>query len=116
MSRGTILSAHAHTRGELLDRPHRTHVVTRVGDDDGDLGAPYVWSLNEDGTPRIMYEENALAEQIRTGKCHIESPANLLGVLMFHWDAQERQDLAGALRMWCEVNQVEFTELAAPAD
>lgn len=111
VSRGTLLSSHGHFRGERQNRPHRVSVVGAVGNLDGDLDGSYVWTLDADGAPRIMYEEDHLASMIQRRQCHIESPASLLGVLMFHWSEQGRPDLAGALRMWCEVNEVPYTEV-----
>src|SRR3954466_1482554 len=116
VSRGTMITSHAHTRGQKPGGNHRMSVVSQVGDLDGFLDNSYVWTYDENGMPRVMYEENGLAEQIRTGKCHIESAPGVLGVLMFHWDAQGRPDLAAALRVWCEVNGVEYTEIVAPIE
>ena len=109
VQRGTLLSAHAHFAGQTNDsRPHRVRVVSQVGEVDGN---PYVYTRDADGRPILMYEEDHLASMIAKRQCHIESPAALLGVLIFHWEAENRQDLAGGLRMWCEVNQVPYTEV-----
>jgi len=112
VSRGTLISSHgrfATKSGPVADgRPHRVRVVSGMEVIDGN---PYVYVRDADGRPVMMYEEDHLASQIAKRQCHIESPAALLGVLAFHWEAQDRQDLAGALRMWCEVNGVKITEL-----
>jgi len=111
VSRGSILSSHAHFKGEARSRPHKVSVVREVGNLDGFLDNSYVWTMDADGRPKIMYEENGLAQQILKKECHIESPGSLLAVLMFHWEETGRPDLAGGLRMWCEVNEVPYTEL-----
>lgn len=111
VSRGTLLSSHAHFRGETRDRPHRVSVVREVGDLGGELDNSYVWTMDADGVPRLMYEEDTLAQMLLKKQCHIESPESLLGVLAFHWETAERPDLAGSLRMWAEVNGIELAEL-----
>lgn len=112
VSRGALLSSHAHfatKAGPAQDgKPHRVRVVSGVEEVDGN---PYVYTRDAEGRPIMMYEEDHLASMIAKKQCHIESPAALLGVLMFHWETQERPDLAGGLRMWCEVNDVHYTEV-----
>jgi hypothetical protein len=108
--RGTMLSAHARFIGGPVDtRPHRVRVVSSV--EASEEGNPYVYVRDAEGRPILAYEEDHLASMLAKRQCHIESPAALLGVLIFHWEAENRQDLAGGLRMWCEVNQVPYTEV-----
>jgi hypothetical protein len=111
VTRGTLISSHAHFPGERRDRPHRVLAVREVGNQGGELDGSYVWTMDADGAPRLMYEEDALAQMLLKKQCHIESPEALLGVLAFHWEAQDRRDLAGSIRMWAEVNGIVLTEL-----
>jgi hypothetical protein len=112
VSRGTLLSAHAHLRGELKDRPHRVYAVREMPDANSEEGG-LVRAYRSDGTDGPMWEVETLADAVKAGKCHIETPENLLGVLMFHWNAQGLPQLAGALQVWCEVNGVAYTEVGA---
>jgi len=112
VSRGTLLSSHAHfatKAGPVQDgRPHRVRVVSGVDQVDENS---YVFVRDAEGRAVMMYEEDHLASQIAKKQCHIESAASLLGVLMFHWESTGRPDLAGGLRAWCAVNEVDHTEV-----
>ena len=108
VERGSILSHHGHMKGEVRARPHRISAVkeiTQSAEDDTN----YVWTVDPDGRPKIMYEEDNLAQSLLKHQCHIESPAALLGVLMFHWNVQGQEDIASSLRTWCETNGQAFT-------
>jgi hypothetical protein len=112
VQRGTLLSSHgrfATKAGPVQDgRPHRVRVVSGVEEFEGNT---YVYVRDSEGRAVLHYDEDHLAGMLAKKQCHIESAASLLGVLMFHWEAEGRPDLAGGLRAWCAVNEVTHTEV-----
>lgn len=104
---GTILSYHGHTPGEVKTRPHRVVAVTQlVSNDEGEPSL--VYTARGEGELAVIYETEDLATAIGVKKCNIESPAKLLGVLMYHWVHNEQVELAAELQRWCEARDIEF--------
>jgi hypothetical protein len=100
---GTILSMHGKLAGTSIGKnePHRVKVVTGIVDnDEGDPSL--VVTSTGDGTHPMYWEAETLAERIGKRACHIESPENLLGVLMFHFVHNEKPELAAALDLWIQ--------------
>jgi hypothetical protein len=111
---GTILSGHGYPKGAKKHYAHRVNVVDEIikGED-----ATLIYTRRgEDGTVGVIYETERLADAIAKGKCHIESPEALLGVLMFHFVHTERADVAASLDAWAfnhdliPINMEEKTE------
>jgi hypothetical protein len=114
VDRGSILSQHGWQKG--LDRqrakPHRVEVVTElVKNEDGDVSL--VVTRNQEGGLPMYWEAERLADRLKTGACHVESPESVLGVLMHAWIATGQAEKAAALQMFCEVNDIEYEEIPA---
>jgi hypothetical protein len=52
----------------------------------------------------LYWEVERLSERIAKGLCHIESPENMLAVVMFHWVHSEAPELAASLSNWIDAN------------
>jgi hypothetical protein len=112
VERGSILSTHGEIKGTKRRHAHRVVVVDEIIK--GDDGQPtLVYTTRADtGTVGIIYETERLADAIAKGKCHIESPEALLGVLMFHFSTVvNRPDLTTSLWNWCTINGIEPVDM-----
>jgi hypothetical protein len=114
LRRGDLLSRHAYLSGpagqKQREAPHRVDVVTDlVKNEEGDV--VLVVTQTGEGLLPMYWEAEKLADRLKSGACRIESTAALLGVLMHSWIATGEAEKAAALQMWCEVNEIEFTEI-----
>jgi len=114
VDRGSLLSQHAWQKGSAKQRarPHRLDVVTEViKNEEGDVSL--VITQNAEGGLPMYWEAERLADRIKSGACHVESPTAVLGVLMHAWIATGEAKKAAALQMWCEVNEIEYEAINA---
>lgn len=109
VSRGTILSTHGEIKGAKRRNAHRVTVVDVVFK--GESSTLIYTKRSEDGAIGIVYETERLADAIAKGKCHIESPEALLGVVMFHYAHSDNIELAASLQLWCEANKIAAVDL-----
>lgn len=102
---GTIIDMHAFHKGFDKEEhtPHRPKAVT--GMVSNDAGEPsLVITTTGDKTLPMYWEVETLSERIAKGACHIESPENMLAVIMFHWVHNEAPELAASLDGWIQEN------------
>ena len=114
VSRGSILSSHGWIKGldKQRRRPHRVEVVTElVLGDEGDVSL--VITDTGDGMRPMYWEAEGLADRLKSGACHVETPEAVLGVLMHAWIATGQAEKAAALQMFCEVNDIEYQAINA---
>jgi hypothetical protein len=106
VQRGSLVTYHAHMKGEQSPRPHRVVVVDqiRLGEDGQPLN---IVTVRGDGVEGPWWETEELADMIAKGKCHIESPEKLLGVVMFHYVHTEQPELAASLDLWIQANNLQ---------
>ena len=107
VERGTILSTHGELRGTKKRHAHRVVIVDEViKGDDGQPSLIYA-RRSDDGAVSVIYEAERLADAIAKGKCFIEGPEALLGVLMFHFATiADRPDLTASLWNWATMNEL----------
>jgi hypothetical protein len=107
VERGTILSTHGEIKGGRKRHAHRVVVVDEIiKGDDGQPSLIYA-RRSDDGAVAVIYEAERLADAIAKGKCFIEGPEALLGVLMFHFaTVANRPDLTASLWNWATLNDI----------
>jgi hypothetical protein len=116
---GALISRHGWSPRLKRGEKHTVEVVT--GEHRGDAGEQYVQyaHIREDGTPwEFFWEGDELAQALAKGRCHIETPEGLLAAVMFHWVHNEKPELAAALQMWAEINDLDVPVIleALPGD
>jgi hypothetical protein len=106
---GTILDMHAFLplEGRIPTKsdpkPHKPKVV--VGTTLTDEGNPsLIATATGEGTLPMYWEIEKLSERVAKGLCRIESPENMLSVIMFHWVHNEAPELAASLDEWIQAN------------
>jgi hypothetical protein len=108
---GNLLTSHGYLKGSRKRGPHRVEVVTgTIKDEEGDV--QLVITQTGENTRPMYWEAERLADRLKNGACQVESSGVLLGVLIAAFDVDGRKDLAGGLRMWCEVNHVDVEEIS----
>jgi len=69
-----------------------------------------------DGTIETVWPTDSLREAIQNGRAKIETPASLLGTLMYQWDHDGKAELAESLRQWAIENSVGFYPIETQHD
>ena len=116
VTRGAIFSTHAYIKGIAGQKaaPHRVQVVTgSVEDEEGNVSL--VITQTGENTRPMYWEAESLADRLKSGACHIEGTAALLGVIMFSWIAGGQAEEAAQLQVWCDVNGIDYEVIEASA-
>jgi hypothetical protein len=113
LRRGDVISQHAYLDPKRMPNmvgAHRVEVVTDlVKNEEGDV--VLIVTQTGEGILPMYWEAERMADRLKSGACHIESTKVLLGVIMHAWVATGEAEKAAALQMWCEINEIEFTEI-----
>jgi len=111
IKRGTIITApRAPIKGAFAREDGGGKSVRTVTDGTMNL----VWL--SDGTIETVWPTDSLRDAIQNGRAKIETPASLLGVLMYQWDHDDKKELAESLRQWAIENSVGFYPIETAHD
>ena len=111
LKRGSIISTgRAPIKGAFAREGGGGKSVRTVTDGTSNI----VWL--SDGTVETVWPTDSLREAITSGRARIETPASLLGVLMYQWDHEDKKELAESLRQWAIENSVGFYPIETTHD
>jgi hypothetical protein len=111
IKRGTIVStARYPTKGAFAREGREGRSVRTVTDGTMNL----VWL--SDGTIETVWPTDSLREAVTNGRAKIETPASILGTIMYQWDHDGKAELAESLRQWAIENSVGFYPIETQHD